>query len=327
VIVLGGAVVARLLSPAQPSSRNQPAASAPPRPIVQIVRQQPGLPDVADVVDRLCPSVAIILPHGSDPADAAKQVPASAYSADGWLVTSAADLPAMPLDAVFGDGRRVSLTDLRSDPVSGLAIVKADASAAPLSFSDPAFPRVGEFGLVVTTPAGTGCSAEAAMIGSDFVTDGGSGIAYVRLRPAPDDWSAGTPLLGADGRVVGIGTSGEPGALIPAPIASVIVDELIRKSLSASTAFGFRTVDYAAPLSTRLGNARSGAGVALVQKGSAAQKAGLLAGDVVVAVDDRAVSSASELSRLLDAETGKARLTVQRGGEQLQFTLKRKPAS
>lgn len=330
VIVLIGAALARMLSPAQPTSRNQPAPTAPSRAIVQIVRQQPGLPDLADFVDRLCPSVATIVRQGSDPAPADNgepQVPATVYSADGWLVTSAADLPPMPLDAVFADGRRASLTDLRSDPVSGLAIMKADALATALAFSDQAFPRIGQFGLALTTPAGAGCSAAWGMIGSDFVADGGNGVAYVRLRPAPDSWVAGTPLLGVDGRVMGIATGGPPGALIPAPIASIIIDELIRNSLSAASSFGFRTTDYAASVASRLGDVRSGAGVALVQKGSSAAKAGLQAGDVITAVGDHPVSSASELSRLLDAAPTKVVLTIQRHAEQIQLTVRRSASS
>lgn len=323
IAALGGALIARLFAPTHPSAQRQT------RPIVQIVRQQPGLPDLADLIDRLCPSVAIIVPHGADVPpgpNATPAIPASAYSADGWLVTSAADLSPMPLDAVFGDGRRVDLSDVRTDPVSGLALVKASTTAAPLPFSDEAFPRVGQFGFALATPAGTGCSAGAAMIGSDFLADGGSPVGYVRLKPPPEDWAAGMPLLASDGRVLGI-AAGEPaGAVIPAPIASVILDELIRGSLSPSTSFGFRAIDYAAPFSTRLGDVRSGAGVALVEAKSAAARAGLEAGDIVIAVDDVPVSSASELSRALDALPSKATLTVQRRLQQLKLTIRRTPS-
>lgn len=321
VVALGGAFIARLASPSQQLSTHRQS-----RPIVQIVRQQPGLPDIADLIDRLCPSVATIVPHGSalppDPNGVA--VPASEYSADGWLVTSAMNLPQGELDAVFGDGRRSALGDVRSDPVSGIAIVKAaDAAAAPLPFSDQAFPRVGQFAFDLTTPAGAGCSASTAMIGSDFLADGVGLVGYARLRPAPDSWSNGTPLLSTDGHMLGIGTDDPPGAIIPAPIASVIIDELIRNSPSPSTSFGFRVVDYAGPMSTRLGNVRGGAGVAIVQPKSAAAKAGLQAGDIVIAVNDNPVSSASELNRMLDAVAGKATLTVQRRLEQLSFTIRR----
>jgi S1-C subfamily serine protease len=247
-----------------------------------------------------------------------------AYSTDGWLVTSASNLPATPVDAVFGDGRRVDVSDVRTDPVSGLALVKADnASTAPLPFSDQAFPRVGQFGLAVTTPAGSGCSASAAMISSDFLADGGAPVGYVRLQPQPAGWRTGIPLLGTDGRVLGISISDPAGALIPASIASVILNELVRNNLSASTSFGFRAMDYDVPLSNRLGAVRSGAGVALVQAGSSADKAGLQAGDIVTAVDDIPISSASELSRALDAIPNKTKLTVQRRSQRLELTINR----
>lgn len=322
IAAFGGAVVVRLLSPSQ-----QPTAQRQARPIVQIVRQQPGLPDLSDLIDRLCPSVAIIVPHGSDVSpgtNGTPAVPASAYSSDGWLVTSASNFPAMALDALFGDGQRVALSDLRTDPVSGLAIVKAaEATMAPLTFSDQAFPRVGQFGVALTTPAGAGCSAGEAMIGSDFLADGGSPVGYVRLQPPPEGWAAGMSLLGSDGRVLGIGTDAPAGAVIPAPIASVIFDELIRGRLSPSTSFGFRAIDYAGPFSSRLGEVRSGVGVALVQPKSSAARAGMRAGDVVTAVNDDPVSSASELSRALDAIPDNAVLTVQRRSQQLTLSIKR----
>ena len=323
IVALGGAYILRLSSPSR-----QASTRGPPRPIVQFVRQQPGLPDIADLIDRLCPSVATIVPHGADivPSANTTAAPASEYSSDGWLVTSAAELPGGRLDAVFGDGHRSDLSDVRADPVSGLAIARAaDAAAAPLPFSDQAFPRVGQFGFSLTTPAGTGCSAATAMIGSDFLTDGGGLIGYARLRPPPDGWASGLPLLSSDGRVLGIATGDPAGAVIPAPIASVIIDELIRNDLSPSTRFGFRVIDYSAPFSTRLGDVRAGAGVALVQPKSAAAKAGLQAGDFVTEVNGEPVSSASELSRKLDAVPSKATLTIQRRSQQLELTIKSTP--
>ena len=63
--------------------------------------------------------------------------------------------------------------------------------------------------------------------------------------------------------------------------------------------------------------------MALVQAKSSAEKAGLRAGDVVIAVDQSPVSSASELSRALDAVTDSAVLTVARGNQQLNVEVSR----
>jgi len=323
--LLAGAGLARLLFPGA-----QPSAQGPVRPIVQIVRPQPGLPDLSDLVDRLCPSIASIVPHSpAGPVDAsaggAGAPTGFTVSADGWLLAPAGALPQGPLDAVFGDGRRAALTEVRTDPVSGLAILKAagGAGGAPLSFSDQAFPRVGQFGLALRTPAGRGCSASAGMIASDFLADGGGALGYVRVAPGPDPWRGGMPLVATDGPVVGVAVADPPGAAIPAPIAAVIVDELIRASPAPTTRFGFRAIDYAAALAARLGDVRSGAGVALVQPDSEAERAGLQAGDIVIAVGDAPVSSASELNRALDAAQDSAVLTVARRTGQVRLTVTR----
>lgn len=331
LLLLGGLLVAGLIGAFAsrlviPSAR--PSSERPARPIVQIVRQQPGLPDLSDMIDRLCPSVAVILPHGAHPptdvSDVGNAAHGFAVSTDGWLLASGAALPQGELDSVFGDGSRVELAEVRTDPVSGLAIVKATGSTEPpLTFNDQAFPRVGQFGVALTTPVGAGCSANAAMITSDFLADGGNTLGYVRLQPTPDDWTRGLPFLGPDGRVLGVTAADPAGAVIPAPIAAIIVDELIRNSLSPSTGFGFRAVDYGPPFSNRLGNVRSGAGVALVQPKSGAARAGLKAGDIVTAVNGAPVSSASELGRSLDALPRAATLTLLRASQQLTLTIAR----
>lgn len=323
VAALGGAVLFRSVRPERGARLEAGREATAPRPIVQFVRQQAGLPDLSDVVARLCPSVAVIVPRGqAAPAGSNGAPPAFAYSADGWIVTSASNVPAGDLDAVFGDGRRTPIGEVRPDPVSGLAVAQTGASATPLPFGDQPFPRVGQMGLAIDTPVGAGCSAFPAMVASDFIADGGNGVGYARLSPVPDRWSAGVPLVGSDGTVIAIGVDGIPGGLLPLPVAAVIFDELIRGSASAPVAYGFRAVDFTGPIADRLGDVRSGASVALVQAKSSAARAGLQAGDIVTAVDDNPVSSASELSRTLDGASGKVTLTVQRGSEVLHFTLR-----
>jgi serine protease Do len=315
------------------------------RPIVQIVRQQPGLPSLADTIDHLCPSIAEIVPAGATPSPpptapapqskrssnktppAVLEAPAFAISPDGWLVTST-PLPAGDqLEAVFGDGTRVAIAEVRTDPVSGISVAKADTTTlSPVAVEDQSFPRVGDFGLALQAPSGNGCSADIAMVGSDFLADGGGPISYVRLQSGGPALPPGTAFVSSDGRVIGLAISqgNMPDALIPSPVAATIVDELIRNSPSPTIAFGFRATDFTPGLSARLGDTRSrGTGVALVQPKSGAAKAGLRAGDVIVAVDDSPISSASELGRALDADDKNASLTVVRAGQRLTLSVAR----
>lgn len=315
VVVAAIAVVAglvgRSLAPA-PTLIQQPAT--PARPIVQIVRQ-PSFPSLAEAIDRLCPSIATI---GSG-------TPAFAVSADGWLMASGPLTDSSNLSAVFGDGRKAMIDEVRTDPVSGLVVAHSSATGlGPLSFADQSFARIGDFGFSLATAHGSGCSAQSSMIGSDFLVDGLAQGIYLRLQQGAVSLAPGSAFLGADGSVLGVATSAGNDAILPAPLASVIANELIRNSPSPIASFGFRAVDFTPELATRLGDVRArGAGVAIVQPKSVADKAGLRAGDVVIAVDQSPVASASELSRALDAVVTSAALAVARGDAQLTLTVSR----
>jgi S1-C subfamily serine protease len=235
VAAVGGAYFGRTYTP---TGQPQPGTPDRRRPIIQIVRQQPEFPSLADTIATLCPSIAAIVPAGgSGPAAAG-----FAVSPDGWVLASTAALPAGDVEAHFGTGPAIAVSETRSDPVSGLSIVKTAATGlAPVPLADQSFPRVGDFGFAIEDPAGEGCSAEAAMISSDFLTDGGAPSAYIRLQPMGAVLPSGAPFISATGQAIGVVASAGPAfASIPADIVSEIVDELLRDSLSPTTHFGFR---------------------------------------------------------------------------------------
>ena len=309
-----GGLVTRGASPDE-STSSEHQTTVLPRPIVQIVRQ-PTVPSIADMVDRLCPAIAAIVPAQAATGSAHRPaaLPAFAVSANGWLVTAATLKTGTDYTVRFSDGDSAPIEQVRSDPVSGLSAVQVDTSALTTAvFANQLFARVGDFGFLLTQGAATDCAAEYSMIGSDFVVDGAASNIYERLQPGPSPLAPGSPVFAGDGTVIGVITDAD-GTLLPAPIASVIADELIRDDISPVASFGFRAVDLTPDLAARIGDARlRGAGVALVQPKSAGQVNGLRAGDVVIAVDDQPISSASELSRALDAIDRRATLRVQRG--------------
>jgi serine protease Do len=336
-IALVAAVIGGLLGRSMAPGPN--VSAQPRRPIVQIVRPQAGLPSLADVIANLCPSIASIVP-GAAATDANQGpgqpvpsggTPAFVVSADGWLVTTASLPSAAHIHAAFGDGTQADISELRTDPISGLAIAKASTTGlTPVIMADQAFPRVGDFGFGLQTPNANGCSAEIAMIASDFLADGGGPISYIRTQSGGPAIPAGSPYLDTDGQAVAVSIPDPAvaGAMIPAAIAGIVIDELIRGTPSPSIAFGFRAADFSPALSDRLSDGRlRGAGIALVQRGSSADKAGLKAGDVVVAVGNSPVSSASELGRALDASEKSAALQVIRGNQRLQITVPRTGAN
>ena len=323
VAAIAGGYVGRSLSP---TSQNEQQSPERRRPIIQIVRQQPGFPSLADVIASLCPSVAAIEPAG----ETGSATGGFAVSPDGWIIASTAALPTGNLEARFGSGTAVGITETRSDPVSGLSILKSAASGlTPMPFADQNFPRVGDFGFAIGNPAGAGCSAQAAMIESDFLTDGGAPSAYIRLQPMGPDLPSGSPFISAAGQVVGIvGAGGVPNSVIPADIVADIADELLRGSLSPTTGFGFRAEDFDPTLSGRLSDSRSsGTAVSLVQPKTPASRAGLEAGDIIVAVNGAPVASASELGRTLDGAGKTVSIDIARGDQRLTLTIARAQSS
>jgi serine protease DegQ len=338
VAAAAGGLIGRSFAPATGATEG-----SRPRPIIQIARPQSSLPSLADSINRVCPSVAAIVPHDGDDAQAAAPKPATSksgkaaasgptvppqgilISADGWIIFAGSPASGA-LDALFGDGRRVPISDLRSDPVSGLTVARTGnaGDATPITLSDQSFPRIGDFGFAVESPNGTGCSAVASMMSSDFLIEGGGQAISIRLQQNGNALPPGAPFFSVDGRVIGIALGGSGDTLIPAPIAAIIVDELIRNSPSPLLAYGFRAVDLTNELASRLGDVRArGVAVAVVEPHSSVDRAGLQAGDIVAAVNGSPISSASELSRALDAATGTASLTVTRGDRQLTMKVSR----
>ena len=312
-----GGLIGRSLAPSNNETATLPAM--PGRPIVQIVRT-PSFPSLAETIERSCPAIAKI--ETSD-----RKVAASAFavSADGWLVAATPLNGSAQLEAVFGDGRKAAITEVRADPVSGLVIAHADMTGLPvLTFADQVFARIGDFGFSLSSPNGSGCSAQVAMIGSDFLVDLLANGIYLRLQPQSSPPAPGAPYLAADGSVLGVTTRATDNGILPAPIAALIVNELIRNNVSPIASFGFRAIDFTPELGARIGGSRRGAGVALVQPNASAAKAGLQAGDTIVSVDGSPVASESELSRALDAVTGSTTiLQIDRGTQQLSITLAR----
>jgi len=323
VAAVGGAWFGRSFAP---TGQPQTDAKDRRRPIIQILRQQPGLPSLADTIASLCPSIAAIEPVGGTGAATA----GFAVSPDGWVLASTAALPRGDVEVHFGAGPAVPVSDSRSDPVSGLSILKSAATGlSPVPLADQAFPRIGDFGFAIGNPAGAGCSASAAMIASDFLTDGGAPNAYVRLQPMGDDLPAGAPFISGAGQVIGVvAPTGPANSVIPSDIIADIADELLRGSLSPTVRFGFRAEDFDTGFASRLSASRSsGTAVALVQPKSPAAKAGLQAGDIVVAVNGAPVASASELGRALDGAGKTVSMDIARADQRLTLTVARVPGS
>jgi S1-C subfamily serine protease len=173
-------------------------------------------------------------------------------------------------------------------------------------------------------------------LGGEWRTwQGGTIDQFVRLDVAVYDGFSGGPLVDATGRVAGINTSGLARATaltVPAPTVSRIAGQLLARGHIARGWLGIATqpVRLPAALQRSLGTqAEAGLVVVNVEAESPADRGGLLIGDILLALDDRAVSDPGDVLGALGGDRiGQAvALTVARGGraERLTVTVGERP--
>lgn len=231
--------------------------------------------------------------------DARRRLPASGivWSADGVIVT-ANHVVRRDEDIQVGlaDGRSVPAALVGRDPGTDLAVLRAQAGELTLpTWSAADTLRVGELVLAIGRP---GESAETSLgvvnaVGGHWLTGTGARVEpFVRASVEMLPGFSGGPVVNADGHIVGLATSGldRAGAVIlPEATVRRAVDELlahgrVRRGYLGVTANPVR-------LPEGLGDAGQDVGLMLVavEPGSPAASAGLMLGDVIVALDGKPV--------------------------------------
>jgi serine protease Do len=143
--------------------------------------------------------------------------------------------------------------------------------------------------------------------------------------------SSGGPLVDATGALVGMNSQIADGSRMFVGIAYAIsaaelariVDGLIAETLAPVPALGLRARPVDRQLAEVLGVAPTGLLVDEVEAGGLAERAGLMAGDILLAVGGRALDHAGDLPFALEAAqpAGQADLAVMRGGRMLLLPL------
>ncbi|MDO5671360.1 MAG: trypsin-like peptidase domain-containing protein [Actinomycetaceae bacterium] len=144
--------------------------------------------------------------------------------------------------------------------------------------------------------------------------------------------NSGGPLFDAKGRVIGInssiaslsrGSSGQAGSIglgfaIPVDLAQMVAKQLISNGVAEHAFLGVGVGDGTATVD---GVTRLGAKVRTVSQGTAAEEAGVKAGDVIVAIDGNEVGSGEALTGWVRRypSGSQVRLTIVRDGKELQL--------
>lgn len=238
---------------------------------------------------------------------------------DGYILTNDHVVGgADRVDVKLADGREFKGTVLR-DPRTDLALVKIDARdlpAAQLADSDKV--RVGEWALAIGNPFGFNNTLTVGVVSAvqrEFSVpdpDNPLGGTYypdaIQTDAAINMGNSGGPLVNLEGKVIGINsaiysrTGGNVGIgfAIPSDTARFVMEQLITKGKVVRGYLGLIPEDLTPVLADKLG-VKQGALVESVDKGSPADNAGIQVKDVITKIDNKPVTSAISLRRIVQA--------------------------
>jgi S1-C subfamily serine protease len=317
-------------------------------PVERVVSQVPassssGSPvGVGAIAAAAAPSMVEVLTQPVTPTDLLAQPKGFAVgfiaSADGLIVTSAHALQgATQLRIALADGRVFAAVIAGADVAHGIALLKAVGAAdlPVLGFATTAA-RPGDVAVAVGAPPFGGLSVTSGTVSSVgrslSIPASGQAAAEVldaiTVNATADPLNDGGPLLDAAGRVVGVVLAVTQDPSLPGMVAlsgrdaAALVDRLSHGGTSQRPTFGVVAI-LLDPATAGAAGLPRGALVRTVVPGGPAEKAGLLKGDVITAVNGAQVGPDHPLDpAALGLEAGQTvSLSVTRAGQQQQISV------
>jgi serine protease Do len=249
-------------------------------------------------------------------------------SADGIVLTNAHVVDgAQQVTVKLSDHREFKAKVLGADRSSDIAVLKIDAHDLPtvqLGNSDQL--GVGDYVLAIGEPFGLEETATAGIVSAKGRSLPGDG--YVPFIQTDAAVNPGNSLFDANGAVVGINaqiysnSGGYEGVsfAIPINLAVQVEDQIVKTGKVAHARLGVQvqTLDQSLADSFNI-KVPNGALVAKVEPDSAAERAGIKVGDVILKVNDVTIVDAGQLSARIGSEMpgDKASLSIWRNGKTL----------
>src|SRR6058998_1146865 len=296
---------------------------------------------VSGVVDRVAPAVVSVEVHhrrrGGSPREQQGHGSGFVFTPDGFILTNShVAHGATKTEVAFPDGRRLHASLIGDDPDTDLAVLRVDAPAqvtAPLG--DSAALRVGQVVIAIGNPLGFQSTVTAGVVsalGRSFRSVSGRLIDNViQTDAALNPGNSGGPLLDSRGQVVGVNTA----VILPAQgicfavavnTVKLVVGQLIAFGHVRRARIGVGGQNVSLPrLAARAHRLIQPSGVLIttIESGSPADKAGLQAGDIIVAFAGHAVVGIDDLHRLLatDRIGTPAVVALLRGADKLELPI------
>ena len=291
--------------------------------------------EIEKVAQKVLPSTVQLNVRGGDSGGSGTGI---IISSDGEILTNNHVVEAAAdggeITVSFSDGSIARAQIVGRDPVTDLAVVKAEGKSGltPATLGNSADLRVGQDVVAIGSPYGLESTVTSGIVSAlnRPVTAGESSesrnvFPAIQTDAAINPGNSGGPLVDLNGSVIGINTAirtsggSESGSIglgfaIPVDLAKNVASQLVKGETVAHAKIGVTVADAV----ESDGMTTIGAEVKSVSDGSAAAKAGLKAGDVIIRVGDQPVASSDALVATIRGYRpgDKVELTYTRGGEQ-----------
>jgi serine protease Do len=259
-------------------------------------------------------------------------------SEDGYILTNnhvVGDVDKITVE--LKDGRTFTNAKLiGTDPESEVALIKIEGDHFPvLPMGDSGQIEIGDWVIAIGNPFGLSETVTVGVISA--VGRNNMHIAayedFIQTDAAINPGNSGGPLIDLDGAVIGINTAivSESGGYmgigfaIPINMAKAIAAQLKKSGKVSRGYLGLLGQDVDADTAEGLGlKEAAGIVVAMVEKGSPADRAGLKVQDVILAIDGKKVESydAFRNAVALVSPGSKVRLDLSREGKPLELTVR-----
>jgi Do/DeqQ family serine protease len=231
------------------------------------------------------------------------------------------------IEVTTKDNRRFRAKLIGRDPDTDVAVLKIEGKGlTALQFGDSDRLEVGDFVLAIGNPFGLGQTVTSGIVSA--LGRSGLGIEgyedFIQTDASINPGNSGGALVDLRGRLVGLNTAilapggGNIGIgfAVPINMAKSVMDQLTRYGEVKRGRIGIGIQELTPEIAQGLGIKRSeGAVIAKVEPSSSAERAGLKAGDLVLAVDGVPVKSATQLRN---------RIGLTRVGETVEMQIERK---
>ncbi len=215
------------------------------------------------------------------------------------------------IEVALHDGRTAAAAIVGADPESDLAVLKIDITDAPaITFGQSEALRVGDVVLAIGNPFGVGQTVTSGIVSATGRSQLGLSTFenFIQTDAAINPGNSGGALINTAGQLIGINTaifsrsggSQGIGFAIPVSLVKGVMKQIIEHGRPLRGWLGVEVHDLSNTLAESFGLGDvSGALIAGIQPGGPAADAGLQPGDVIIHVNEEAVTGSRSLMNII----------------------------